>query len=167
MTTKRDYPMGSVSTATMRPEDLIPTFVANLYHSAKVSRANGHCHTIGDVSAKRRKEHVKLVADIEARMEADGYYESDKAQYDLEALFNALEEYAAPYFYFGSHPGDGADYGYWLPEGWEEGFEGLKVSDTSEIPTSYRGEVIHVNDHGNVTLYAKSARKLVEIWSVV
>lgn len=41
------------------------------------------------------------------------------------------------------------------------------VSDTSEIPADYRGEVLHINDHGNVTLYVKSARKLKEIASRV
>lgn len=46
-------------------------------------------------------------------------------------------------------------------------FDGLRISDLSEIPSSYRGEVLDVNDHGNVTLYFKSARKLKEIASRV
>jgi len=41
------------------------------------------------------------------------------------------------------------------------------VSDLSEIPADYRGEVLHINDHGNATLYIKSARKLKEIASRV
>lgn len=32
-------------------------------------------------------------------------------------------------------------------------YDGLVVSDTSDIPRGYRGEVLHINDHGNVTLY--------------
>jgi hypothetical protein len=32
-------------------------------------------------------------------------------------------------------------------------FDGLRVSDTSEVPDDYSGEVLHVNDHGNATLY--------------
>ena len=100
-------------------------------------------------------------------MEREGYYDSEDSEYDLEWLFDALGEYAAPYFYFGAHPGDGADYGYWLSEGFEDDFDGLKVSDTSEIPSKYRGEVLHVNDHGNVTLYVKTSRALREVWAVV
>lgn len=54
-----------------------------------------------------------------------------------------------------------------VSESWEDDFDGLKVSDLSEVPKDYRGEVAVVNDHGNVTLYVKSARKLTEIWSIV
>ena len=32
-------------------------------------------------------------------------------------------------------------------------FEGKVVEDLSEVPEGYRGQVLHVNDHGNVTLY--------------
>jgi hypothetical protein len=32
-------------------------------------------------------------------------------------------------------------------------FEGIVVDDTSKVPKGYAGEVLHVNDHGNVTLY--------------
>jgi hypothetical protein len=182
--TKRtiDYPMGSVSTGTMRSEDLIPTFCAELYHAAKVTKTNGH--TVGNVDAKTRKAHVALVAEIEAKIEADseGYYASEDADYDLnERLFDALECYAGPYFYFGAHPGDGSDYGYWLSEDWDEEFQtldhnvigpaampfSLKVDDLCEVPAWFHGEVAHVNDHGNVTLYSKSDRKFTEIWSVV
>lgn len=46
-------------------------------------------------------------------------------------------------------------------------FDGLTVSDLSEVPASYRGEVLHVNDHGNATFYVKSARKLKEFASRV
>jgi len=61
----------------------------------------------------------------------------------------------------------GSYYGFWLSESFEADFDGLKVSDTSEVPADYSGEVLHVNDHGNATLYAASAGALTEIWSVV
>lgn len=32
-------------------------------------------------------------------------------------------------------------------------FEGKVVADLSEVDEGYRGQVLHVNDHGNVTLY--------------
>lgn len=46
-------------------------------------------------------------------------------------------------------------------------FDGLAVADLSEVPADYRGTVLHVNDHGNATLYVKTARKLREIASRV
>ena len=167
-----NYPMGSVSSGTMRPEDLIPTFTSELESLA---------HQSGIVSGKRRRDHLKLVREIEAAqdLDADVYYDADEAGYNLESLFNALGEYAAPYFYFGSHPGNGADYGFWLSEGWDEEFISghqldksdmpcsLEVNDLAEVPNWFRGEVAVVNDHGNVTLYVKTCRTLKKVWAVV
>lgn len=87
-----------------------------------------------------------------------------------ETLFDALQEFAAPYFYFGAHPGDGCDYGFWLVEDVAQQVEdngGLNVSDTSDVPADYSGEVLHVNDHGNPTLYHADKGHLTEIWSLV
>jgi hypothetical protein len=178
-----NYPMGSVSCATMREEDLIPTFCYEL---------QGLARQTGILPAKSRRQHAKLAREIERRIELRGeteddaeigYYESEDAEYDLESLCDALGEYAAPYFYFGAHPGDGSDYGFWLSEEWDEEFsvptfvnggnvwdfdvENIKVSDLSEVPVWFRGEVAVVNDHGNVTLYFKTSRTLREIWAIV
>jgi hypothetical protein len=172
----KSYPIGSVSHGTMRPEDLIPDFVYELRSQAR--RRN------------LRSKHLQLCRSIEARMSKDGYYESEESDSDLEFLFDALGEYAAPYFYFGAHPGDGSDYGFWLSESWDEDFEdvkdgdiwrhgklkpiyrddmpsAIKVNDIADIPKWFRGEVAVVNDHGNVTLYVKTSRKLHEVWAVV
>ncbi|MFA5340329.1 MAG: hypothetical protein WC332_00990 [Clostridia bacterium] len=159
MKTKTNYPMGSISSGTMRNEDLIPDFVWELKSLAKSCKWN----------KAYKKEHLALCARIEKEMEKEGYFDSDDAVYDLnEDLFNALDQYAAPYFYFGSHPGDGADYGFWLSENMEEDFDGLKVEDLSEIPKDYAGEIIVVNDHGNMTLYHKAkTQNPKEIWAVV
>jgi len=35
------------------------------------------------------------------------------------------------------------------------------------VPADYCGEVLHVNDHGNATLYAAERGQLSEVWSVV
>ena len=145
--------MGSVSCATMRPEDLIPAFVYELANQKPL-----------------RRDHYKLSQEISARMNKDGYYQTDDADYDLEELFDALNEYCAPYFYFGAHPGDGADYGYWLSEDFEQRFEddgGLKVNDLADVPRAYTGEVLLVNDHGNCSLYRYSRGRHWEVWSVV
>ena len=186
-TNKINYPMGSISSGTMRTEDLIPAFASELERLAKQTSADS------GVSAKERKAHLAVVIEIYAAIEHNptdddgdgGYYDSDDADYDLESLFYALQAYAAPHFRFGAHPGDGADYGFWLSESWDEDFDtpdrmeqigcavrgdvsmSLKVNDISEIPAGFRGEVAVVNDHGNVTLYVKTARTLREVWSIV
>jgi len=47
-------------------------------------------------------------------------------------------------------------------------FEGIVVSDTSEVPEGYRGQVLHINDHGNVTLYnAFKNGNLHEVYAIV
>jgi hypothetical protein len=138
--------IGTVSHATMRPEDLIPAFCSEL-------RYLGH----------RSKE----LSRIEKESQREGYYETEQADYGLESLFNMLDEHSPAWMYFGSHPGDGSDYGFWVSDSLEYDFDGLKVDDTSEIPAGYSGEVLHVNDHGNMTLYACKRGKLREIWAVV
>jgi hypothetical protein len=149
MRDNRSKNIGSVSSATMRAEDLIPAFLDELESQKPL-----------------RREHRKLVREIKRRMN-DDYFGTDDADYDLDALFDALNEYCLPYFYFGAHPGDGADYGYWLSEGLEHEFDGLKVSDLSEVPASYSGEVLLVNDHGNVSLYNYSRGRSREVWAIV
>lgn len=138
---------GSISHGTMRPEDLIPDFAYVL--SGLVE--NG--------------EYKELLAEADSLED----FESDTADSVLEELFDALGEAAPPYAYFGAHPGDGSDYGFWLHEDFEHDFDGLKVSDTSEVPADYTGEVLQVSDHGNPTLYAIDApgAEPREIWSLV
>jgi hypothetical protein len=152
-----NYPIGTVSSGTMRPEDLIPDFTSELSYRAK---QNG-------VPVKQRKAHLSLVKAIETRMEAEDYFETEDADWDMESLFDALDNYAGPYFYFGAHPGDGSDYGFWLSEGFDDDFDGLKVDDLSEVPAKYRGEVMVVSDHGNVSLYVKTSRAMREVWAIV
>ena len=150
---------GSVSSGTLRAEDLLSAFADEL--EWQVSRnAEAWC---SDAGRAQRDAYMVLIG--EAR-ECDP--DTDEATHDIIAeLSDALQEFAPAYSYFGAHPGDGADFGFWLSESMEEDFDGLKVADTSEVPSDYSGEVLHVNDHGNATLYAAEAGELREVWSVV
>lgn len=143
---------GSISSGTMRASDLIPTFAAEL----------GSLLCIQPRSFPRR-ELRQLIREADQIKD----YDTGRADDVLGALFDALGEFAPPYAYFGARPGDGADYGFWLPDDFGADFDGLKVDDLSEIPSDYSGEVLHVNDHGNVTLYASRKGKLKEVWSLV
>ena len=138
--------IGSVSCATMRKEDLIPSFTSEL-------RYLGH--------------RSKALSRIERDMNRKDYYESEDSDYDLSILFDMLDAHALPYMYFGAHPDDGSDYGFWVSEGLGYDFDGLKVEDLAEVPAGYVGEILLINDRGNMTFYNKTARKLHEIWAVV
>lgn len=147
--------VGSVSEATMRPQDLLPRFCEEL-------RYLGH----------RDKELTRIEKRVNRALngkygEDDVYFEDEVSQWDLAYLFAMLNEHSLPYMYFGSHPGDGSDYGFWVSEGIEYDFDGLKVEDLAEVPQNYTGEVLHINDHGNMTLYSAKRGKLTEIWGIV
>lgn len=95
---KKGEPDTSVSSGTMRERDLIPAFIEAL-------RTLG-CQDID-------------VDDIENRVDAGGdkYFDSEEASLDLnETLFELLNEHAPEGCYFGAHPGDGCDYGFWTEE---------------------------------------------------
>lgn len=141
--------IGSISEGTMLEKDLIPSFVWELRHL---------------------KHRSKQLTQIEKSMQKEGYYDSEQCDYDLDSLFDMLNAHSPDYCYFGAHEGDGACYGFWVSMEILENpkdFDILSVSDTSDIPSDYTGHVLHVNDHGNATLYLKTARKLTEIWSIV
>ena len=143
--------IGSVSNGTMRIEDLIPCFL-------DVAKALG-CNP-------------EWINNMRIEAEKEDYYSSEKSNYDLEELFDVLNEKAPPYCYFGAHPGDGADYGFWpnidsLHYDFGEYENELKVDDTSEIPEDFQGFVLHINDHGNMTLYSVENGKLTEEWAII
>ena len=143
--------MGSISSGTMRNEDLIPCFTEELlWYDPQ--------NSIG--------------LEIQEKIESDDYnFTSDNASYDLESLFDELNNLESlqnlPGFYFGSHPGDGSDYGFWLSESFEYEFDGLNVNDLNDIPSDYNGDALFVNDHGNTTLYSITNGELTEVWSIV
>tara|TARA_R100001086_G_scaffold249689_1_gene190360 strand:+ start:212 stop:742 length:531 start_codon:yes stop_codon:yes gene_type:complete len=95
---KNEGTLGSISHGTMRGEDLIPSFTHEL------RRLMGNTF-----------EHGELVASVEENVKTvPNYWESEACVEDLESLFDALYEYAPPWCYFGSHEGDGSDYGFWV-----------------------------------------------------
>ncbi len=164
--------IGSISSGTMRPEDLLGAFANELHHLSQQA-AKGFAATATCYSDKISYEEFFQWFDAQSKRDqligqartVDP--DSEDACAIIEELTSWLNEFAAPYFYFGAHPGDGADYGFWLSDSFEEEFDGLKVDDTSEVPADYCGEVLHVNDHGNATLYSASNGELKEIWAIV
>lgn len=147
---------GSISSGTHVTAELVDAFAGELQWLTQAGRND--------------RSDTESALLIEANNWSESGGEGDEAGTEiLEALMDALQAYAPPYGYFGAHPGDGADFGFWLSELFTEDFDGLKVSDTSEVPADYAGEVLQVSDHGNLTLYAKDegATELREIWALV
>lgn len=96
---------GSISHATMRPQDLIPTFMP-LLDKHHPNRA-----------AELYFMYPALRKAVEEFDEKDPWFESEEATRLLnEDIFDALNECALKGYHFGSHPGDGSDYGFWPNE---------------------------------------------------
>src|ERR1700677_4439518 len=89
---------GSIISATLREQDLIPAFEGVL--------------DIAGVEYDRPASVDKLLLDqalTDDEMEEVGFYLN-------ETMFDLLNEIAPEGTYFGSHPGDGADFGFWEDE---------------------------------------------------
>lgn len=168
---------GSVSSATLRPEDLIPAFVQALDEIREHIAAPGPTTEPPAETAERARIVSKLddfLGGIESRVSTEdegSYYEGEEAEFDLEELQTKLGEFAPPFGYFGTAEGDGAEFGFWFDrDGFNEACEDgsvLKINAGDEWPnpipdgTYY---VAEVSDHGNVTLYTTDRK---EIWAIV
>ena len=166
--------IGSVSHGTLRNEDLLPAFMDALENQPRLSQE--HRSLLKNLKKELRwaDEADTFLRDYVGNEEADvtsRYFETEHVNEMVnETLSDALNSYAPPYFYFGTHPGDGADYGFWLIEDFQEQLKdggGLVVDDLSKVPTGFTGEVAEVNDYGNVTLYHCVRGRLYEQWSIV
>jgi hypothetical protein len=88
--------LGSIISGTMRKEDLIPVFV----------------NEILSIDDKNQK-----ALEIQSGMNVNNYYDTEISDYDLDDLFDELNNLCdIDNAYFGAHPGDGSDYGFWMCE---------------------------------------------------
>ena len=96
---------GTVSHGTMRPQDLIPAFLdalAEVWPDAYE----------GYMAAP----FPPIPAYVTDEGDSSEWWDSEDAAFLLEALFDQLDEAAPADHYFGAHPSDGSDYGFWLIE---------------------------------------------------
>lgn len=181
--------LGSVSSGTMRTEDLISAFMDALDVIREEISLPGPTTETTEETEARKAEAQKidfLLGGIEDMMtvaedEGRDYYETEGSEFDLEELIETLNYYAPLYCYFGAHEGDGADYGFWVLWGSieEDCHSGdlirLKagtewpvdeIRDRTEAGCTPSG-VLYVNDHGNASLWAATEQQPDEaIWEV-
>lgn len=151
MKTSSKYMFGTVSHATMREEDLIPRFL----------------DCIRELDPERGEEITDEWTVIERDNPDDAYSCEDASMFLNETLFDVLNEYSAPYHYFGAHPGDGSDYGFWLCEEWRQLMEDDDVQFGDSTDGMEDGEACLVSDHGNIEFGTVKDGKFTSIFSYV
>lgn len=175
--TLKPAPFGSVSSGTLRTQDLLSAFVSALEGLMLV---NGEYFSRPEnfVERDRLCDAIGEAQDcfIDCAIEKSDFGEIDPDKEETaewlvnETLFDMLQSFAPPYTYFSAHPGDGADFGFWLSdiEDIRDQVEFVSSKEQEYPPSDFRGEWLHVNDHGNCTLYVRVADdRDNEIWSVV
>lgn len=136
--------IGSISHGTLRTPDLVNAFAWEL-----------------DYLGARPLLTAKAFAWIEEGSEiGDGDEWDERGAYILQELFEALEEQAPPYCYFGALEGDGSDFGFWPCL---EQIEELPRVQDSDEAKALGEDAAFVNDHGNVTVYGGDGSTILEI----
>ena len=135
--------IGTISHGTLRVEDLLPAFYDALNTHAPESARE---HT---------REFPTPYPDYD-----DPWWDSEAPSAELEALAERLEEISPPYCYFGTHPGDGSDFGWWISEDQirDEVHDGTAL-EVSSLPSI----LVHTNDHGNLAIYRVELVPILEV----
>ncbi|WP_200249308.1 hypothetical protein [Lamprobacter modestohalophilus] len=150
--------IGTISHGTLRPQDLIPTFLDLARDLAPEQHAQLCAAPFGPIPAHAQED------------DSADWWTGDDAQALIEDLTDVLMSHAPAYCTFGPHEGDGSDFGFW-PDWWEveggiEDGEILKVEDLADVPDDWRGLALVTNDHGNATLYDCQGEP-IEVWGVI
>jgi len=96
----KTVPLGTVIHSTLRPQDLLPEFVA-------VALEIDHERTL-----KRLRDILPSTQPL-IYDDDNPWWDSEECAEVLNDLFDLLDEYAPEGYVFGAHPGDGSDFGFW------------------------------------------------------
>ena len=154
------FQLGSISTGTLRTEDLLPAFtytMGELTHDP-VSNLSKYPN---EAMAKLWDEAIHLIG-------TDQWWTLDPEDSGVDGLLNdltdALNELCPPFVYFGTLEGDGADFGFWPDiDGIQETVNIAECDASQGISCPDDGVIIQVSDHGNVTVMDMERNV---IWSV-
>ncbi len=91
---------GTVIRDTLRYQDLLPEFVATALEINPDKTLDRLTDTLPNMQALIYEED-------------NPWWESDAAVEAMDGVLDLLNEYAPEGMYFGAHPGDGSDFGFW------------------------------------------------------
>lgn len=158
--------LGTISHGTLCDADLLEVFADALDTLTK------RAVEAGEISGGDARDAFKLILDAEECAGAlDSLADAPASDQDcieaderagglIEALADALDEYAPPYCYFGAHEGDGADFGFWfMPDALDQAERDGELVKLDHVPD----QIAVVSDHGNVTLYSVTATEIIGV----
>lgn len=94
---------GTLISGTHRPQDLIPALAKELY---ALQLANGLEHDAGEIEST-----LATYGDLP---DDSPLWQEDFVPELIATLMDELSAFAPVDHYFGAHPGDGSDFGYWM-----------------------------------------------------
>lgn len=156
--------IGTISSGTLRLEDLIPALLNEL-EALRLTRAErGTVRQIRRCVDQEGYFDGAMVETGSLGQPADADPDDDYAE-----LTTIADNHCPDYCYVGSLEGDGAALGCWpiVPESTDEDVFRSVYYPTDRVATTDRPYWLHVNDHGNATLYRRAGRRWLECWSVV
>ena len=132
---------GTLIAGTHRMCDLIPVMLEAIRDTPEYTQLSGT---------------LPSVVTDPSSTEWDKEWNSEEVSYLYEELTEVLERYAPEGYYFGTHPGDGSDFGYWRDEAYMLGeITGIAKKnspivlneDIELIGEGYAGVPKHINAH--------------------
>ncbi len=149
------FQLGSISTDTLRTEDLRHAF-ANTLEALELGMPP---------TPAGEPRWLNLVE--EAR--DDKFYADQDDQSVIDDLSDALNKFCPPFVYFGTLEGDGSDFGFWVDrDAIQEAIDPtsclVRINANGDYVLEEDGVIVQVSDHGNVTVMDLERNV---IWSVV
>lgn len=97
---------GSISHGTHRNEDVLPRFMSALFKEDPEKARE---------IWNNNPNFLEALCDLNCGIQ-NNWWESEEATQISEELFDVMDSYSPEGHYFGAHPGDGSDFGYWQNE---------------------------------------------------
>lgn len=152
--------LGSISTGTLRPEGLLSAYARELESLILINGEYFANPDYFDASDQFTNLHGEALDCFAEDGEAIEEGKEDAALSIIESLENALQYFAPLYCYFGAHPGDAADFGFW-PD--HDAIDELPRVESLDEAKELGEDCAFVNDHGNVTVFGGDGSVILDI----